>query len=181
MDEQIKQDTPQAAPEFAEDFSGDPSSQSILERLNRRPSPVEQAASSDVARCPVCGSEWFAELQFQQYRADVYSYGPGGDLQVMSPTSFPVRFCLCGYILEPSLTSQGIGRGTMSRLIDSFGESFQKAMAFRNTVTQRAQQAITVAEMKPRDELLAEVKNFVDRIRKRLTAEKKDGKETKEE
>lgn len=173
MEEQ-KKEAPMS--EFAEDFMGDESSRTILERLQRAGRPAASQAEDELARCPDCGSSWFAELQFQQYRANVYSYGPGGDLQVASPTSIPVRFCLCGRVLEPNITTQGVGRGTLSRLLDSFHESLSQASQWRSSYIDRSRQAITVAEMKPRDELLADVKSFVDKLRKRLAGERQGGR-----
>lgn len=165
-------ETPVPGPEFSEDFFEDSQSKSVLDRLAQTRRVQTVSPDSDIAVCPQCGSTWFAELQFRQYKANVYSYGPGGDLQPVSPAPVPMRACLCGYVLEPNITSQGVSRGAMARMLDSFMESFSRAASFRSALVQKVQAAITTNDMKPRDEMLADAKNFIEKLRKRLGAEK---------
>ena len=59
--------------------------------------------------CPVCGSDWFAEVTLQQY-ADMYSASPGGDMHPISTTSHQIRICICGHPLRPNIGGVRSGR-----------------------------------------------------------------------
>jgi len=168
MSEKQEQIPQQPAPSFSEDFFSD-DRQNILERLAQArassagaPSPAEP----ELARCPRCGSTWFAELNFQQYKANVYSYGPGGDLQVASVTSVPIRVCICGFPLPPDVTTQGINRGALARTLESFGESMARAQKFLEDSRAKIENSIQIEELKARDNVLAEMKNFIDSLKK---------------
>ena len=46
-------------------------------------------------RCEKCGSEFFQEAEFRQYRGNAYSAAPGGAMYPLDGEGGPARVCLC--------------------------------------------------------------------------------------
>jgi hypothetical protein len=46
--------------------------------------------------CERCGSVYFHEAEFAQYRGGMYSWGAGGELSQVSDVPQRIRICVCG-------------------------------------------------------------------------------------
>ena len=71
--------------EYADDFLGDNERSRVLANLARQ-TPKDRAAQREEtinkpSKCPSCGSTWFREETFNQYRAETYSSRAGGELE----------------------------------------------------------------------------------------------------
>lgn len=78
------------------------------------------------AKCPRCGSVWFAETTFRQYSQGLYSSGIGGDLSPISVMQQTIRVCLCGCAYAPNLSGIRGGRQA-SQEQNSFLQSMEAA------------------------------------------------------
>lgn len=119
--------------EYADDFLGDHERSHVLANLARQ-SPKDRAAQREEtinkpSKCPSCGSTWFREETFNQYRAETYS-SPGGELEVISEMPQTLRVCLCGAPLPPNVGGALHGGITPSANMDSFGKSLKAALAY---------------------------------------------------
>jgi hypothetical protein len=120
--------------EFADDFLGDHERSRVLANLARQ-SPQDRIAQREqvlnrASKCPSCGSTWFREETFNQYRAETYSSRAGGELEVISEMPQTLRVCLCGAPLPPNIGGALHGGITPSSNMDSFGKSLRAALAY---------------------------------------------------
>ena len=104
----------------------------LLTRLAQQ-SPRErmqaaQTAIDENTKCARCGSSWFLEGHFNQYRANVYGANPGADLSLSSTMSFPIRICLCGMPVAPNLGGAIPSGRTIKENTQSFSVSVAAAM-----------------------------------------------------
>jgi len=83
---------------------------------------------NDPCTCPSCGSTWFREETFNQYRKETYSSRAGGDLEVISEMPQTLRVCLCGRPLSPNIGGAGHGGATPSEQMTSFKQSLKFAL-----------------------------------------------------
>ncbi len=92
-------------------------------------------SSPDQVCCEQCGSVYFAQSEFRQYR---YQYGalPGGDLSPVTEDPIRVLVCICGNPME---------QGTLRRwsipraLRPHFQKSFEAARRYREGLVTREQ------------------------------------------
>lgn len=77
--------------------------------------------------CPRCGSNYFQEVEYRQYRKQMYSSAPGGNLSPVSELSFRALVCLCGHVIANHHSQWG------ARLPEgaAFYDSVTKAAACR--------------------------------------------------
>jgi hypothetical protein len=120
--------------EYADDFLGDHERSHVLANLARQ-SPKDRAAQREEtinkpSKCPSCGSTWFRDETFNQYRAETYSSRAGGELEVISEMPQTLRVCLCGAPLPPNVGGALHGGITPSANMDSFGKSLKAALAY---------------------------------------------------
>ena len=75
--------------------------------------------------CDRCGSVYFHEAEFAQYRGGMYSSGAGGELSQLSDVPQRIRICICGEPMpDPNMRRAGPdGR--------SFNQCVAKAKAHR--------------------------------------------------
>jgi hypothetical protein len=87
-------------------------------------SPPTMSQREPLSRCPHCGSQWFTEIEFNQY-TNYFSTSVGGQL---NPQSSPQRawICLCGWPIARDT------RGVQLNVLDrkSFFESLAKAKQY---------------------------------------------------
>jgi hypothetical protein len=58
--------------------------------------------------CERCGSVYFHEAEFAQYRGGLYSSGAGGDISQISDLPQRIRICICGEPMpDPSIRRTG--------------------------------------------------------------------------
>ena len=97
--------------------------------------------------CERCGSEYFYQAKFRQYREMLSSSGAGGGLSTVSDQSQPIRICICG---EP-MPEEGIRRaGDDAR---SFSRSVVAAKAHRAKQQPAALLQELLAELATKKEL----------------------------
>ena len=128
---------PQAMSEYADDFLGGTADRSRALAGMGRQSPKQRLAEREErmnkpSECPSCGSTWFREETFNQYRAETYSARAGGDLEVISEMPQTLRVCLCGRPLSPNIGGALHGGATPSENMTSFRQSLKSALDYLN-------------------------------------------------
>ena len=108
-------------------------------------------------QCEKCGSVFFQEAEFRQYRGSVYSSAPGGAMYALESENGPVRacVCLCGH---PTLFRSGVRRAPAD-----FRDSLVAALRRRATSAPEALQA-SLAEEFASTEGMAELKSKLARL-----------------
>jgi len=84
---------------------------------------IRPAQKNGSVQCPVCGSEWLAEVEFRRYWKEAYSSVAGGDIVPLDQTgvvTVPVKICLCGYPAFAPRSSRTPNE-LMQSLLDSLG------------------------------------------------------------
>jgi hypothetical protein len=118
--------------QFTPDFyqEGGPESDRFA-RLRSNLSPRDRQAAmqqklEEKEACERCGSTWFAEITFNQYRRGQYSASPGGGLETINVMPMPTLVCLCGF---PVLLGMGGTRGgpTPNKDLTSYDASVRAA------------------------------------------------------
>ena len=75
--------------------------------------------------CERCGSVYFHEAEFAQYRGGMYSSGAGGELSQLTDVPQRIRICICGEPMpDPSIRRLGEDAR-------SFNQCVEKAKAHR--------------------------------------------------
>lgn len=121
--------------EFSQDFegSGDSDNSHRLAAMARQRGARNRQAEqekSELTACQQCGSQWFAEMTFNQYQADAYGTLPGADLTIVNLMPMPIRICLCGHPVAPNLGGGVAGGRTPNQNLVSFQGSLEAAVNF---------------------------------------------------
>ena len=121
--------------EYADDFLGVPDDRTQRLRELARQSPKDRAASAAASvnaasSCARCGSTWFREAVFNQYKANLYSAAPGGDLEVISEMPMTIKICLCGFPAVPNVGGASLGGRTPNENLTSFNGSMKAALGY---------------------------------------------------
>jgi hypothetical protein len=91
-----------------------------------------QPIHPDQLQCEKCGSSYFVEGHFKQYRPQ-YSASPGGDLSPLSENPVRALVCVCGHPIVPGrLRSQAPGD------YKSFEKSLEAARQYRERTNPEA-------------------------------------------
>jgi hypothetical protein len=84
--------------------------------------------------CERCGSVYFVEAEFRQYR-EMSSSMPGGDLSPVTEASIRALICICGHPIPPgNLRGQSMSREDHA----SFHRSFEVARQYREVAQPQA-------------------------------------------
>jgi hypothetical protein len=97
--------------------------------------------------CDRCGSVYFHEAEFAQYRGGVYSSGAGGELSRLTDLPQRIRICICGEPMpDPSMRRAGEDAR-------SFNQCVEKAKAHRARQQPEALLQELLAELATKKEL----------------------------
>ena len=97
--------------------------------------------------CDRCGSVYFQEAEFAQYRGGLYSAGVGGEISRVSDLPQPIWICLCGEPMpDPSLKRNGPDARSFSQSVAA-----AKAQLARQRPEALLQELL--AELAPKKEL----------------------------
>jgi hypothetical protein len=170
--------------EYADDFMGSgPQDRSRALASMSRQSPQQRMTEreqrmNEPCTCPSCGSTWFREETFNQYRKETYSSRAGGDLEVISEMPQTLRVCLCGRPLSPNIGGAGHGGATPSEQMTSFKLSLKFALnrldglgadpapVVRTMLDAALKQGNFAAEFDKLGERVEELGNLVDSLTK---------------
>lgn len=132
----IPEELKRQQPSFADDFFGeDPDLAERMSRLKRQ-NPRDRATLlqerlNEKETCASCGSTWFEEITFNQFRAGTYSSTPGGSHEPLSPMPMTILRCLCGQPAVPNIGGAIHGGRTPNENLASFEGSLQAALKHR--------------------------------------------------
>jgi len=71
--------------------------------------------------CPECKSDWFTEMNYNQYSDIATGSGTGGDIRQINMMTQTLRVCVCGHPYSPTLT--GIRGRAATESLASFQQS----------------------------------------------------------
>ena len=116
------------------------------------------SVSSRQVRCEKCGSTYFVEAQFRQYRT-MPSSMPGGDLSPVTEDPIRMLVCMCGNPIPPGkLRKFSIPR----EQADNFDRSLNAARQFREVADPQAMMgrlSETFASREAHDRLAEQIAN----------------------
>ena len=143
--------TPQLENKFSSDFfdtdNESPRAQRLRAMAGQTPRDRQAALTerqAEAAVCDNCGSSWFCEVEFNQYRSGTYSSAPGGDLDVINPMPMRIRVCACGKPYRPNVGGAFHGGRTPNEQMGSFAGSLEKAIAAFESNSTEASVAMVV-------------------------------------
>jgi hypothetical protein len=129
---------------FSSDFfegEDTPRAARLRAMMNQSPRDRTQALSerqSDAAVCDRCGSNWFQEVEYNQYKGATYSSAPGGEIEQINQMPMRIRVCLCGKPYRPNVGGAFHGGRTPLEQMSSFQVALEKAIAVFETVVSTA-------------------------------------------
>lgn len=85
--------------------------------------------------CLRCGGDFFYEVSLRKYAANAYSEMAGGDLVVVGHGEQPIRICVCGEQVAPSISGGRITAG--ARESQKVVQVVMAAIAMRASVYDR--------------------------------------------